>query len=385
MKPEKSGTKSVFVGVGSAGLLLLDKLAAVGLPVGSFIGIDSDYQCIQRGQIAECIQLGEATRRGWGCSGDAAEGASCVRAARDKVGAKLKSADMVIIVAGTGGGMGGGGAPVVAEIASERGALVLSIAIEPFDLEGRRESAELALQRLTQVSDTVIRMSNQSIMKRMKEDCSVQECLEVANSRILEAMMGLGCLMRSDGLVNINFAHVRKLFEGQHGESHFDLVEIADDFRPNAIVDELMKHPFFELDNQIGENSGMIVSLQGDDSLNIERVNEFTIYLESMAPKFQGVIGAHVDKTLNSRMAIMLLAPDPITQKIDLEQNQSIHLADRAIETTIEGETSVKEGVQQQLALVPVSKGRFDKGSPNLHDGEDLDVPTFLRRNMILN
>ena len=109
MKPEKSGTKSVFVGVGSAGLLLLDKLAAVGLPVGSFIGIDSDYQCIQRGQIAECIQLGEATRRGWGCSGDAAEGASCVRAARDKVGAKLKSADMVIIVAGTGGGMGGGG------------------------------------------------------------------------------------------------------------------------------------------------------------------------------------------------------------------------------------------------------------------------------------
>ena len=385
MKPKKADTQSVFVGIGSAGLLLLDKLAAVGLPVGSFIGIDSDYQCLQRGQIAERIQLGEATRRGWGCSGNVAEGASCVRAARDKVGAKLNGADMVIIVAGMGGGMGGGGAPVVAEIASERGALVLSIAIESFDLEGRKESADLALQRLTQVSDTVIRMSNQSIIKRMKATYSVQECLEVANGRILEAMMGLGCLMRSDGLLNINFAHVRKLLEGQHGESHFDLVEIADDVRPRAIVGELMKHPFFELENQISENCGMIVNLLGDDSLNMEKVDEFITCLESMAPKFQGVIGAHVDKTMDSRMGIMLLAPDSFTQKIDFEQRQSIHLTDRTIEITIEGETRVKEGVQQQLALVPVSKGRFDKGSPNLHDGEDLDVPTFLRRNMILN
>ncbi|MDG2212936.1 MAG: hypothetical protein P8M70_03845 [Verrucomicrobiota bacterium] len=385
MKSEKADAQSVFVGIGGVGMLLLDKLAAVGVPVGSFIGMDSDYQSIQRGQIAERVQLGALTRRGWGCSGDSAEGASCVRAVRDEVGAKLNGADVVIIVAGMGGGMGGGGAPVVAEIASEKGALVLSIAIEPFDLEGRQESADLALQRLIQVSDTVIRMSNQSIMKRMKTACSTQECLEVANGRILDAMMGLAHLMRSDGLLNINFAHVRELIGGQHGESNLDIVEIVGDVRPRAIVGELMKHQFFGPDNQIGENSGMIINLLGDDSLNMETVDKFKTCLESMAPKFQRVIGAHADKAMDSRMRLMLLAPDFFTQKIDLEQNQSIHLTDRTIETAIEKGTRVKEGVQQQLALVPVSKGRFDKGSPNLHDGVDLDVPTFLRRNMILN
>ena len=154
---------------------------------------------------------------------------------------------------GMGGGMGGGGAPVVAEIASEGGALVLSIAIEPFDLEGRGEVSDLALQRLIQVSDTVIRIPNQSIMEQMTTGCSVQECLEVSNGRILEAMMGLGRLVRSDGLLNIDFTHVSKLLRGQHGESHLATIEMAGDVRPRAVMDELMKHPFFGTGNGLSQ------------------------------------------------------------------------------------------------------------------------------------
>lgn len=385
MKSPESDIRVIVVGIGSAGLHLLDKLAAVGLPAGYFIVMDSDCQSLHRCQIAERIQLGKTTRRGWGCSGDTAEGASCVRAARDRVAAKLKSADMVIVVAGMGGGMGGGGAPVVAEIASEGGALVLSIAIEPFDLEGRGEVSDLALQRLFQVSDTVIRIPNQSIMEQMTTGCSVQECLEVSNGRILEAMMGLGRLVRSDGLLNIDFTHVSKLLRGQHGESHLATIEMAGDVRPRAVMDELMKHPFFGTGNGLSQASGMIVSLVGDDSLNTDEVSEFVEYLESLTPKMMRVCGVHVDKTMNLRMGAMLLVPSSFAQKIDLGQKLSINRTNRTVETTNTGLITEMEGFQQQLPLVPVSKGRFDKGEPNLHDGEDLDVPTFLRRNMILN
>ena len=143
-----------MVGVGCAGLRLLDRVAAAGFPASNFLAVDSDCEDLQRCQIAERIQLGETNRRGWGCSGDEGEGANCVRAARDRIAGKLMGADLVVIVAGMGGGMGGGGAPVVAEIASERGALVLALAIEPFDLEGRNETAQVAVNRLTPVSYT---------------------------------------------------------------------------------------------------------------------------------------------------------------------------------------------------------------------------------------
>ena len=40
---------------------------------------------------------------------------------------------------------------------------------------------------------------------------------------------------------------------------------------------------------------------------------------------------------------------------------------------------------QGQLPLEIVNKGRFDKSEPTLHDGQDLDVPTYIRRNVVLN
>ena len=129
----------------------------------------------------------------------------------------------------------------------------------------------------------------------------------------------------------------------------------------------------------------MILSLVGDDSLNMDEVSEFVEYLESMAPKIPRVFGVHVDKSMNSRMGAMLLVPSSFAQKIDLGQKSSINRTNRTVETTNKGLIREMEGVQQQLPLVSVSKGRFDKSEPNLQDGEDLDVPTFLRRNMIFN
>ena len=206
-----------IVGLGAAGLRLVDKLAAVGFLADQFLALDTDCQELQRCQIAEKIQLGETTRRGWGCSGDVGEGAECVRADRDRVAGELSGSNLVIIVAGLGGGLGGGGAAVVAEIAAECGALVVALVIEPLDLEGRTETARLSLRRLLQVADTVVRMPNQAVMEKQRVGCSVLECFEALNNHVLESLIGFGRLMRSDGTLNIDFAHVRKMVGGQHG------------------------------------------------------------------------------------------------------------------------------------------------------------------------
>jgi len=373
------------VGVGSAGLHLLDKLAAVGFPAGQFIALDSDRQELQRCQIAERIQLGEASRRGWGCSGNAVEGANCVRAVGDRLAAKLKGADLVVIVAGMGGGMGGGGSSVVAEIASREGALVMALALEPFDLEGRKESTQTGVKRLSHVSDTVVRMSNQKIMDQMASDCSVQECMEVANGHVLGALMGLGRLVLKDGLINIDFAHVRELMRARHGESHLITVEVAGDARPRAAMDALLNHPFLDSADKLSASDGLIVSLVGDNSLSMDEVNEFVEYLKATAPLARLILGVHSDKTIGAGLGVMLLVPCSSAQGEDFDENSPLIEVNRLSEVGVDIQEKGIERVQQQLPLVPVSKGRFDKGEPNLHDGEDLDVPAFLRRNMILN
>ena len=374
-----------MVGVGCAGLRLLDRVAAAGFPATNFLAVDSDCEHLQRCQIAERIQLGETNRRGWGCSGDEGEGANCVRAARDRIAGKLMGADLVVIVAGMGGGMGGGGAPVVSEIASEGGALVVALAIEPFDLEGRNETARVAVNRLTQVADTVVRMPNQNVMETLGKNASVPECMEAANGHVLGALMGMGRLARADGELNVDFAHVRRLMTGYHGESSLITVEVAGDARPRALVEAILNHPHLNAGSEFRNCEGLIVSLVGDESMSMEEVDEFMTHLKTAASRAKVILGVHVDDAMGKGMGAMMLMPRRTVKEV-LPTSMKPEPLKISMPTTPRNQpASTRDFQQQQLPLVPISKGRFDKGEPNLHDGEDLDVPTFLRRNMILN
>ena len=370
-----------MVGVGCAGLRLLDRVAAAGFPASNFLAVDSDCEHLQRCQIAERIQLGETNRRGWGCSGDEGEGANCVRAARNRIAGKLMGADLVVIVAG----MGGGGAPVVAEIASERGALVLALAIEPFDLEGRNETAQVAVNRLTQVADTVVLMPNQNVMETLGKGASVPECMEAANGHVLEALMGVGRLARTDGELNADFEHVRSLMMGYHGESSLVTVEVAGDARPRALLEAIQKHPYLNAGSEFQNCEGLIVSLVGDESMSMEEVDEFMAHLKATASRAKVILGVHVDDAMGKGMGAMVLMPRRLVKEVVPASVKPEPLQISMPKPSRTQPASTRDFQQQQLPLVPISKGRFDKGEPNLHDGEDLDVPTFLRRNMILN
>ena len=382
MKKKNHSICVKVVGLGAAGLRLVDKLAALEFPASQFLVLDTDCQELQRCQLAERIQLGEADRRGWGCSGDVGEGAKCVRAARDLLAGKLSGADMVIIVTGLGGGMGGGGAPVVAELAAECGALTVVLAIEPLELECRTESASLSLQRLSQVADSVVRLSNQGVMERQGKGCLVPKCLEVSDNLVLESLMGLGRLMRTDGLLNIDFAHMRKIVGGQHGESLMATVEVAGDARPRALMDAILKHPFLEAENHLREAEGLLISLAGNESLSMAEVHEFVEHLKAAAPEAQLALGVHIDESLGKYLGAMVMIPCVGAPEPEPPVNRLLAEAEGELPL---GPADIPNLAQQQLPLVAVSKGRFDKGEPTVHDGENLDVPTFLRRNLLLN
>jgi cell division protein FtsZ len=209
--------------------------------------------------------------------------------------------------------------------------------------------------------------------------------MEAANGHVLEALMGLGRLARTDGELNADFAHVRRLITGYHGESSLVTVEVAGDARPRALLEAILKHPYLYAGSEFRNCEGLIVSLVGDESMSMEEVDEFMAHLKATASRAKVILGVHVDDAMGKGMGAMVLMPRRPVKAVHPASVKRETLQISMPKPSRTQPSSTRDFQQQQLPLVPISKGRFDKGEPNLHDGEDLDVPTFLRRNMILN
>ncbi|MDC0144786.1 hypothetical protein OAK45_09695 [Verrucomicrobia bacterium] len=390
-QPQTNGVNVKVVGLGSAGARVVDSLAALGFPASRFLAVDTDSEKLQHCQLAEKLQLGESTRRGWGCSGDAGAGAACLRTAEGILAGKLADTDLLLLVTGLAGGLGGGGAPVVAEIAADAGTLVVALAIEPFDLEGLDTESHDALLRLRGTADTVVRMPNQAVMDRQPAGSSVPECFEAANNLILEALLGMGRLLRTDGQMNIDFAHFHSLISEHHTESVMASLEVMGDSRPRALMDAILRHPQLEAGRLLGETNGIVLCLSSGENLPMDEVDEVMSHLRDAAPAAKLLLGVHTEPGQGNGLSVLVMMPQPI-EITSIEEGPELvnRLEELPPEPVLAPEDILVAPLlwtahQQQLPLVNISKGRFDKGEATLHNGEDLDIPTYQRRNIVLN
>ncbi|MBC8325868.1 MAG: hypothetical protein H8E27_09615 [Verrucomicrobia subdivision 3 bacterium] len=399
---QKSKEVSIkIVGLGSAGGRVVDSLAALGFPANRFLALDTDSEKLQHWQLAEKLQLGESNRRGWSCSGDDSVGAACLRAAKNTLAGKLADTDLVLIVSGLAGGLGGGGAPVVAEIAADAGALVVAVAIEPFDLEGLDAQAEEALQRLRGIADTVVCVPNQTVMDCQPNGASVPECFEAANNLILEALLGIGRLLRTNGQMSIDFAHFHSLFAGQHAESVLATLEVMGDSRPSALMDAILRHPQLDAGKILGQTNGIVLCLSSGEDLPMDEVEDVVSHLRDAAPTAKVLLSVHSESGQGDGLAALIMMPKPTDNitadagvaapaKTDAEpvnrlEQIPVDSPPEIVTETPPARPALWTAYQQQLPLINISKGRFDKGEPTVFNGEDLDIPTYQRRNIVLN
>ncbi len=388
-QPQTPGVNVKVVGLGGAGGRVVDSLAALGFPAARFLAVDTDSEKLQHCQLAAKLQLGESARRGWGCSGDAGAGAACMRAAKDTLSEKLADTDLVLLVTGLAGGLGGGGAPVVAEIAADAGALVVALAIEPFDLEGLDAQSREALQRLRGTADTVVCMPNQAVMDRQPSEASVPECFEAANNLILEVLLGMGRLLRTDGQMNIDFAHFHSMMSGRHTGCVMASLEVMGDSRPRALMDAILRHPQLEAGTLLGKTDGIVLCLSSGEDVPMDEVEEVMSHLRDAAPDARLLLGVHTEAGQGDGLAALVMMPRPaanVVAEVDPDPvNRLEEFSEQPAAETAPAIPMLWTADQQQLPLVNISKGRFDKGEPTLHNGEDLDIPTYQRRNIILN
>jgi cell division protein FtsZ len=414
-------------GVGGAGGNAIDYMARQSFEGVDFIAINTDAQALTQLGVMERVTLGAKLTRGLGTGGDPDMGRAAAEEDTEKIRALCAGADVICVVAGMGGGTGTGAGPVIARLGKESGALVLGIVTLPFEFEGGRRGrqAQLGLRALKSAADGVICLPNQKVFKLIDENTSVNEALKITNELLAQGVRGIWRLLTQTGLINVDFNDLCAVLRGRHEESSLATVEASGENRSHEVLEKLLTHPFLEGGHVLAEADAVLVSLAGGPDLTMAEINRIMEKINRQCENAHIIMGAGIHENFAGRLSVTVVAsrrngreekttnrvtqtkesgetapeydkeisnptvtPRPSSRFVapapTLNQQQTDQLISQSTGSSRPRKKSVPMR-QGQLQLEIVSKGRFEKSEPTIHQGEDLDVPTYIRRGVALN
>ena len=417
-------TVTIF-GVGTAGVTMTELMAKEDFHGAKFVAVNADGAAPVT--ATEMIQLEARLLRGMGTGGDPERGRELAEENLDRLKSACAGAEVVMIIAGLGGGTGSGASPVLAQVARESGALVLAFVTMPFNCEGnqRQRQAQQGLDQLRNLADGVICLPHQKALKLLEEHCGFAETFCASARILIEGVRGVWRLLMYRGLIEIHFEELCATLRERHGESCFATVESAGTTRARDAIEKLPAHPLLDGGEALKQADTVIVSLMGGPDLSMTDVNRVMEDISQQCRNARVIMGAAVDEAFRDRLAVTLIAArrrkhDPAkasqTKAAEAEkptpefETELLHpskserpgsrLVPPAPELTVEQRDQIlakqtgksarsrKVGPRMKQTTLPldiVNKGRFDKSEPTIHKGEDLDLPTYVRRGIALN
>jgi cell division protein FtsZ len=362
--------KLMVVGIGGAGGNALNRMIESGLSGVEFVAINTDSQALRQSSASIRIQIGTKLTGGLGSGGKPETGRQAIEEDLDLVRESVEGADMVFITAGMGGGTGTGGAPVLARVAREAGALTVAVVTKPFLFEGRQRGiqAELGIKELKQEVDTLIVIPNQRLLQVVPRDMPLLKAFKIADEVLLHATQGISDLIIVPGLVNLDFADVRSIMQ-EMGDALMGTGISSGDDRARNAAEEAVSSPLLE-DSFIAGARGVLVNITGGTDLTLHEVNEAsTVISEAAGTDANIIFGAVVDPEMSNQVKITLIAT-------------GIGEALKRPETHRFGAT---HGDSVQDAVVTL--GRYESnqafgGGMHAVSDDEMEIPTFLRRQM---
>jgi cell division protein FtsZ len=289
-----------IIGVGGAGVSLLDALNTEEFAGASFAAVNTDAPSLAASSAAVKIHLETKLLRGLGTGGDPDRGRAIAEEQFVTLKTACDGADVVFIIAGLGGGAGSGISPVLARAAKETGALVLAFVTLPFVCEGnrRQQQAQQSLEQLKSVADGVICLPSQKTFKLIDENTSVLDTFRITGGLLVEGVRGVWQLLTRPGLIQIHFDDLCALVRDRHSESVFATVEAAGAGRSREVVEKLLAHPLLDEGRALAESDAVLVSLLGGKDLTMAEVNRVMEQIGRQCEHAQIIMGAAVDAAM---------------------------------------------------------------------------------------
>jgi cell division protein FtsZ len=398
-----------LVGVGGAGSNAVDRLKMENLERLQLAVINTDYQALASSPVQDKVLIGMSVTRGLGAGGDPELGREAAEADREKIAAVVKDCDLVFLVTGMGGGTGSGASPVVAEIAAETGALVIAFVTLPFSFEGGRrlKQAEEGLRALRAVCDAVIPLPNDVLLQEAGENETVLDSFARADEWIGRGVKSIWSMLFKTGLINLDFATLRQAFQHRGGKTLFGLGAGTGENAVGDAIASLKLCPLLHTPEFSRKADRLLVNILGGADLTLPRVNELmTAITEQFGRDSHIIMGAVIDEDMAGRVEVCIIgtsdmggrgaaARRPVAQpgrvkgtaaggtpRSDAPAAPASAPEPVAAGQRSEGRTpAAGKPAQEEFGFGEVeSRGYFEKTDRNLFDGQDLDVPTYLRR-----
>ena len=388
----KPGARIKVIGVGGGGGNAVNRMVTAGLDSIDFIVANTDAQALAQASAPVRIQLGARLTKGLGAGADPNVGRQAALEDTEQLIGALDGADMVFVTAGMGGGTGTGAAPVIANLASELGALTVAVVTKPFKFEGKRrdQQATRGLEELQECVDTVITIPNERLLATIDRTTSLSDAFTRADDVLHQAIRGISDLIVMPGLINLDFADVTTIMSGMGlaimgtgiGEGENRAVDAA----TRAVSSPLLEEASVE-----GARA-VIVNVTGGSDLSMIEVSEATSIIYEAAHEDANIIfGAVIDPSMQDRVKITVIATgygQPRTEiqpaatsvqtPVDL-QNYTEWQSDAPMSRAVRGEVPIARRPVVGLPAPLPDRAPHD-GGERLELDTSLETPAFLRR-----
>ena len=377
---ELQPAKIKVIGVGGGGCNAVNRMIRAKVEGVEFIAANTDLQALKLSQAPVKLQLGAKLTKGLGAGANPEVGRKAALEDTDKIIEALEGADMIFITSGLGGGTGSGAAPVVASLASELGALTVAVVTKPFAFEGKRRmlQSEQALQDLVGVVDTVIVIPNERLMETVERGTSFFDAFRIADDILRQAVQGISDIITVPGIINRDFADVKTIMHGQ-GYAVMGTAVATGQNRAVDAANRAISSPLLE-DNSIQGAQGILINISGSSSLTLHEVHEASSVIQKAAHENANIIfGAVQDDNMKDALKITVIAAGFKEANRKASHDKASFLP-RTWKAGREVPEQPPAPQQQQLPNVVHQVQQNVREVQQEVRADDLDVPTFLRR-----
>jgi len=360
------------IGVGGGGGNAVMRMIETGVEGVQFAAINTDAQALFRfNGIAVVLNIGKEVTRGLGAGGIPDNGRKAAEESRLEIHNIVAGSDLVFVTAGMGGGTGSGAAPIVAEIAREAGALTVGVVTKPFGFEGRRrmQQAEMAIEKLRAVVDTLIIVSNDRLLQIVPENTPLQKAFTVADDVLRQGVVGISEIIVRPGLINVDFADVRTIM-GDAGTALMGIGRGTGKNRAQDAAAAAISSPL--LDFPIEKAKGVVFNIVGGLDLTLQEINAAAeVIYEAVDPNANIIFGSLVDESMEGEVAITVIATGFPFASLTARSDSNIIRPGDAVKKAAEQVQNQAQILKSQLQNLPTKK---------LPDPEDDDIPDFINK-----
>jgi cell division protein FtsZ len=383
------------IGVGGAGNNAVNRMVQYGLRGVEFIAVNTDKQALYLSQATQRIQIGEKLTKGLGAGANPDIGQRAADESREDIASAIRGSDMVFVTAGMGGGTGTGAAPVIAGISRELGILTVGVVTRPFSFEGRQRTlnADKGIAQLKDNVDTLVVIPNDRLLMVVGKGTSILDAFRMSDDVLRQGIQGISDLIAVPSLINLDFADVKTVMENS-GVAHMGIGLGSGENRALDAAKQAVHSPMLE--TSIDGAKAVLFNITGGSNMSLLEVTEAAELVQQSAdPDANLIFGAGIDETLGDTIRMTVIATGFVKPLAPKEKRPAVSarpIARPGITVPPQRIVAEEPEEEQQEEKAPdvvpwapepqrPSPGQRQRPSFFESDNDDLEIPTWLRRN----